>query len=241
MLCKSTIIAETEDLFDYALEDKIQFIIYNKLSDFRQSNIGLTTDEQSNIGGVTRIVGSKIFLYFEGDHQKLLQQLRAGIAEILLNQMLYGGNWKDRIKNSTFLTLPDWYIEGLISYTATGWNVDIENKVRDGILSGRYAKFNRLTGDDAVYAGHSIWNFISERYGESLLHSIIYMTKVSRNIESGFLFVLGTSLKGLTSDWLEYYNNKFYSPDKLRNLPSRDSLLIKPKKEIVYSRLSGSP
>jgi len=235
------IIEETEDFFDYGLEDKIQFIIYNKLSDLRQSNIGLTTDEQSNIGGVTRIVGSKIFLYFEGDQQKLLQQIRAGVAEILLSQMMYGGNWKDRVKNSTLLTLPDWYVQGLISYTATGWNVEIENRVRDGILSGRYAKFNHLTGEDAIYAGHSIWNFIVERYGESLIPSIIYMTKISRNIESGFLFVLGTSLKSLTSDWLDYYHNKFYNSDKLRNLPNRDSLLIKPKKARVYSQLKASP
>ena len=136
------IIEETEDFFDYGLEGKLQFIIYNKLSDLRQSNIGLTTDEQSNIGGVTNIVGSKIFLYFEGDHQKLLQQIRSGIAEILISQMMYGGNWKDRVKNSTLLTLPDWYLQGLISYTATGWNVEIEYRVRDGILSGKYETFN---------------------------------------------------------------------------------------------------
>ena len=101
------IIDQSEDFFDYALEGKLELIIYNKLGDLKQSNIGYTSDEDYNVGGVTRIVGSKIFLYFNGDHNHLIQQLREGIAEVLISQMMYGGSWKDRVKNSTLLTLPD--------------------------------------------------------------------------------------------------------------------------------------
>ena len=35
---------EIEKLFDYKLDGRIQFIIYNKLGDAKQSNIGLETD-----------------------------------------------------------------------------------------------------------------------------------------------------------------------------------------------------
>ena len=57
---------EIEKLFDYKLDGRIQFIIYNKLGDAKQSNIGLETEEDntSNTGGSTRIVGNKVFLYF---------------------------------------------------------------------------------------------------------------------------------------------------------------------------------
>ena len=33
-----------EKLFDYQFDGKIQFLVYNKLTDFKQSNIGLSTD-----------------------------------------------------------------------------------------------------------------------------------------------------------------------------------------------------
>ena len=235
------IIEQTEDFFDYSLEGKLQLIVYNKLADLKQSNIGFVSEEDYNVGGVTRIVGSKIFLYFNGDHNHLVQQLREGIAEVLISQMMYGGSWKDRVKNSTLLSLPDWYLEGLISYYAMGWDQTIENRVKDGILSNRYKRFNHLRGIDAKYAGHSIWNFIVERYGESLIPSILYMTKVSRNIESGFIFVLGSSLRELTDDWLEFYRNKFYGYENIAGLPLDNSILKRTKKSRIYSQLRISP
>ncbi|HIA36922.1 MAG TPA: hypothetical protein EYM84_10775 [Flavobacteriales bacterium] len=235
------VIEETEDFFDYALEGKLQLVIYNKLNDLKQSNIGYTSDEDYNVGGVTRIVGSKIFLYFNGDHNQLIQQLREGIAEVLISQMMYGGNWKDRVKNSTLLTLPDWYLEGLISFYARGWDTEIENRVKDGILSGRYNKFNHLTGIEAKYAGHSIWNFIVERYGEALIPSILYMTKVSRNIESGLIFVLGSSLKSLSNNWLVFYRDRFYGKESITNLPAGNPILKKSKASKTYSQIKVSP
>lgn len=235
------LIEETEDYFDYILEGKVQLILYNKLGDLKQSNIGFTSTEEYNVGGVTRIVGSKVFIYFDGDHNHLEQQIKAGIADVLISQMMYGGSWKDRVKNSTLLTLPEWYIEGLISFYSTGWNEDIQNKVKDGILSGRFEKFNRLSGRDAKHAGHSIWNFIVERYGESLIPSIIYMTKVSRNIESGMLFVLGSSLKNLTRDWLDYYEDIYHGHENLSAPIHSKPLLKRSKTGRVYSQLKLSP
>jgi len=87
------IIEETEGFFDYSLDGKLQLIVFNKLSDLKQSNIGLATQEDANVGGGTRMVGSKIFLYFNGDHNHLEKQIRSGIAEVLISQMIYGGSW----------------------------------------------------------------------------------------------------------------------------------------------------
>jgi len=39
---------EIEKLFDYKLDGRIQFIIYNKLSEAKQTNIGLETEETAN-------------------------------------------------------------------------------------------------------------------------------------------------------------------------------------------------
>lgn len=232
---------QMEKLFDYPIEDKLLFVIYNKQSDFKQSNLGLSTDDQYNTGGVTRIIGSKIILYFEGDHQKLEQQIRSGIAEVLIGQMMYGGDLKDKIKNSALLILPDWFTKGLISYTSKGWNSDIDNYVKDGILLGKYNKFNHLTGEDAVYAGHSIWNYIADTYGEAVIPNILYMAKISRNVESAFLFVLGVTLEELSTGWLESYQNKFAEADTSKTLPVSPGIIKRPKKARVYNQMKVSP
>jgi Tol biopolymer transport system component len=234
---------EIEKFLDHSTEEKIQFIVYNKYEEYRQSNIGLEGEAQNNTGGVTHIVGRKVFIFFDGDHRKLDEQIRAGITEVLMNDMMYGGDLKDMLKNSTLLNLPEWYTRGLISYMSRKWDTDIDNKVKDGILTGKYTVFNRLVGNDAAYAGQSIWNYIVETYGEGVVSNILYMTKVSRNVESSFLFVLGVSTKNLTTDWLSYYTDRFHYSDTSAIHP-KDPELLKPKKvkaSRVYSQLKLSP
>jgi len=237
-------IRRIEKMLDFTLEDKIQFVVFNKLSDLKQSNIGLVNDDKYNTGGVTHIVGSKVFLYFEGDHKKFERQIRAGIAQIMLNQLLYGSHITAKIKNSALLSLPEWYLQGLVSFLSEDWNTEIDNRVRDAILSGKYDRFNQLTGEDAVYAGHSIWHFVYEKYkenGVNVIPNIIYMTKVSKNVESGFLFVIGTSFKSLVYEWLDYYDKKYYDEDSKLSLPDSKPLVRKINTDAVYSKIKLSP
>jgi hypothetical protein len=230
-----------ERLFDFSFDGKIQFICYNKQSDFKQSNIGLSSEDQYNTGGVTRIAGSKIILYYEGDHAKLDAQIRAGLAEVLIDQMMYGGNMREMLKNNTLLNLPEWYTKGLIDYVSTDWNSDIDNRVKDGVLSGRYKNINRLEGVDAVYAGHALWKHIADNYGEAVISNLLYMTKVSRNIDNSALFVLGISIKNLWNECYKTYQKKYADQDEIKTLPSVPPLVLKPKASRVYGNLKVSP
>ncbi|MBN3035711.1 MAG: PD40 domain-containing protein [Bacteroidales bacterium] len=229
-----------EDKLDSPLEDKIQFIIFNTFSDLKQSNIGLVSDERYNTGGITHIIGKKVFLYFDGDHAEFDRQIRAGVAQALINNLLFGGSIGSQIKNTSLFPYPDWYMQGLVSYMSEEWSTEIDNRVRDGILNGRYDKFNRLTGEEATYAGHAFWNFIAERYGASSISNIIYMAKVSRKIESGFLYILGTSFKNLVTECIDYYKARYepYSGDPEF---TGAGILKKHRSGTVYHQLRISP
>lgn len=228
-----------ERLLEASVDEKIQFIIFNSLTDLRQSNIGLVEDEEYNTGGITRILGRKVILYFNGDYGNFKKQIKAGLANVVINKLLYGGNIGSQIKNSTLFVLPDWYLNGLISYLSESWNTEIDNRVRDGILSGAYDKFNHLMNDDANYAGHSLWRYISEKYGRSSVPNILHMTNISNSIENGFLYVLGISFKTLIKEWLEYYR-EYYQPEENLSLPEKE-LIKKPKDNIFYNQLTTSP
>ncbi len=235
-------INQIESFFDYELENRLIFIIYNKLTDFRQSNIGLITGrEEYNTGGVTKITRNKVFVYFDGDHKKFEQQISGAITEVLINEMLYGNQLRENVTNSSLIELPDWYLEGLISYVSNNWDIHIEDKVKDGILSGRYDKFNRLTGEDAVYAGHSFWRFIAKNYGESVIPNIIYLTRINKNSNSGFLYVLGFTIKELSDEWKSYYLNIFDKSKADREFPQTGKILKKTDKKKVYTQIRISP
>jgi len=235
-------IIELEDYFDYYLDKRLIFIIYNKLSDFKQSNIGLIAgNEEFNTGGVTKIIKNKVILYFEGDHNKFEQQISSAIAEVLIYEMLYSGDVKDRVANSTLINLPDWYYKGLISYLSNPWDYEVENRIKDGILSGKYKRFNRLTGEEAVYAGHSFWKYLAEEYGEAIIPNIIYLTRINKNVNNGFLYVLGFKIKELSREWLAYYQDLYKDVNENRVMPEGAPVLEKPKKSRVYNEIKISP
>ena len=235
-------IEEIEKLFDYALEGKIQFLIYNKLSDAKQSNIGLQNEDvQNNIGGYTRIVGNKVFIYFEGDHEKFHRMIRAGTAKVLLDEIMYGGDVRERLQNAALLFMPEWYEKGLISYISFPWDTRMDNLMRDGVVSKKMLKLNRLTGEQAMIAGHSMWRYIIETYGESSVSNLLYMTRLNRNIESGMQFVLGVSLNSLTDNWKEWLMNQYADSDNDRSVPAGSPVIKKTKKDILYTRVNTSP
>lgn len=235
----SKFIDDQEKLFEYELQDKIQFIIYNKQSHFKQSNAGLS-NENGELAGITNILGSKVYLYFNGDHEDFDRQIKEGIAQILINQQVYGSNWRQVLKNSSLLSLPDWYHKGLTSYISNNWSSEIENSVRDGVVSNKYKKFNRLSDQEAIIAGHSLWAYIIDTYGESVIPNILYMTRVTQSVEKGFLYVLGVSMKNLTKEWLTYYRNEY------KNLPVEEEDIyhkheqLKIRKKRTYSQFKIS-
>jgi hypothetical protein len=235
-------LARLENFFEYSLTKRMVFLVYNRLSDYRQSNIGLISGkDESNIGGVTRIVDNKVFLYFEGDYRKFDQQIRAAITEVILQEMLYGGSARDRLTSSALTNLPEWFYNGLISYIANGWDVETENRVKDGILSGKFDKFNRLEGQDAVYAGHSIWYFISENFGKSVIPTIVYFTRINRNSSAGFLNVLGTNINALGYEWLHFFKTRYNEAAQKGDLPDKQLVKLKNRKGTDFLRARISP
>jgi len=232
---------EIEDYFDYTLEKRMIFVIYNKNNEYRQSNIGLVTfDEDTyNTGGFSRIIKNKVMLYYEGDHVAYQKQIAASITESIINEMLYNADFKDRISSSSVIYMPDWYLKGLINYVSFGWDYDVENRVKDGIKSGKYKNINQLEFDDAIYAGQSFWRFIGRKYGDAIIPNIIYLTKVYKNVDDGLFYVLGVKLKDLLVEWKQYYNEEF-SAD--RDLPANDeNTFRKSRKEQIYQQVKISP
>ena len=233
------IIKELEERFDYYLEDKIEFVLYNSLSHYRQTNVAINDDVQYNIGGVTKQRDSKVFLYFDGNHNNLESQVRAGVTDIIIHRLILGKNWWAQVRNSSMLTIPDWYIDGLVSYVSDPDNKLVEDQVRDGVVTGKFKDFNRLSNEQSLYAGHGIWSYVARTYGEKVIPNILYMSRLSRNVESGFLYVIGLSLKSLNQEAIAYYKELYRNSEKYSSFPSQE-LKAKVSENKKYSQLKVS-
>lgn len=232
---------EISRFLDFKYRRKIDIVVYNNINELNQTNIGIYEQGQ-NPGGTTKIPDSKMFVYFNGDHKNLDKQIREGIARIYMEKMMAGTTFAEIIQNAVLLNLPDWYKEGMIRYLSTGWNADMEDKLRDGILSGKYKSLSKLTPEEQIFVGHSIWHYIEEVYGKSSVSNVLYLTRVNRSVDNGFLFVLGTNLGQTLEGWYKYYVARYTNEESVTGMPNDKYLVKKPyRKNHDYYELKLSP
>ncbi len=195
---------EVETKLDFPLGERITFIIYNSYNDYRQSNFNVPDDEQPNNAGTSKALHNFSFIYYNGTHFYFSGQIKKGISKIIMNEILYGGNLQERVQNNVLLNTPEWYIGGLIDYIAEDWNAQLENRLKAGVLTGKFKKFKKLSPEDQLLIGHSLWKYINDEYGESAVANIIYIIRANKSVETGYLFVLGKTFDEVYDDWFKY-------------------------------------
>ncbi len=227
-------LSDVQNQLEYNVDRKIEILVYHNVSDQNQTNIGNFYENERNTGGTARVIGNKVFVYFDGNHQNLKEQIRGGIAEVYVSNMLFGDNVQEVLQNAFLLNLPDWFRQGLISYIGKGWNTELDNRLKDMVLDGYSIEdFSKLNNEQAVFAGHALWHYIANNYGRNTIPNLLYITRVNRSLESGFVYVIGQSLKTTIEDW-EQYNKQLYALDeKKRNALAEENLIYAQKKKDV--------
>ncbi len=210
-----------EKSIDHRLSGRIEIICYNTLSDLKQSNFGLEEMSQ-NTGGFTNVVNNRVYVYFNGDHAHLQAQIKDGLSLVLLNEMLYGGSLPDRVQNATLMNLPEWYLRGLTSYLSKPWDSEMDNKMKDWVLSKKQTRFNKLAQKSPVFAGHAMWKYLVEKYEPGVIANMVYITKLTRNYESAFLYVTNIPFKEIQKELLIYYQDLYSKEELMRNLPNNE-------------------
>lgn len=229
-----------QSILEHRVNDKLEIIVYTDVTDLKQSNIG-NEEAFTNLTGQTKIVGNKIFVYFNGDHTNLRKQIREGIASVYLEAMLFGANLQEIVQNAVMLNLPDWFKQGLAAYLGDAWNTELDNQLRDAILDEDFKNFEILAEENPKLAGQSLWYFIGENFGLSTVSNLLYLTRINRSIESGFLYVLGSPYEVVIRDWAMHFTARYKGEEAARNQPSGQLMKFKNKRELPITQLKMSP
>jgi len=229
-----------EDILEYRINEKIEIIVYTDVTDLKQSNIG-TEDAFVNSAGQTKIVGNKMFVYFNGDHNHLRQQVKEGIAGVYLNSMLFGSNLQEIVQNAVSLNLPRWFKDGLISFVGEEWNTDMDAELRDVLLNPAYEGFEKFAEKNPRLAGHALWYFIKDRYGLPTVSNLLYLTRINRSIESGFLYVLGSTYENTVISLENYFIQRYKGEIAKMDQDSETPVSIKNRKRLPITDVRLSP
>jgi Tol biopolymer transport system component len=201
------------DIIGYPPYFKTKVFLYNSLADLRQSNVGLNRTVFT-VGGETEFIKPYVEVAHLGNIQEFKEELLYKIADLMVNEMMFGGNLKDIFQSALLLNLPDWFVDGAAYYVSKGWTAEMDDFIRQFLRTRKSRKLGKLTGTNAALAGQSVWNFIAEKYGKSSIANILNYTRVTRNEEKSILITLGISFRQLMGEWEHFYGDMAASVDK---------------------------
>lgn len=218
-------IDDVEALYDRKIDGAVQVLVFNKQAEFRQSNIGNNDENAENIGGTAVLVGSKIFVYADGEWAHTEQQIKQSLSALVFNQMLYGGNWQESLRSSTTgLTLPAWFTEGLHAYVALPWCAEIASQIHDAARCKDILEAHRAEYDRASVVGHGVWKYIADVFGEGAIANTLYMVRVSNSLEKGLQYATGMTLSQLLEEASRYHVEAAGSSPLLPPLATRKDM-----------------
>jgi len=208
---------QIEAAAEYSLQRRANIVLYNEYADMMQSNIGLGMDWQ-NTSGITKLVNNKMVVYFDADHQKMRHQIRAGIAEIITENRLFGDDIGEFAGNQALLDLPKWLTDGYVSYLAENWSTERDDEMKSEILSNNYKNFYKFAFTRPDIAGHAFWYYIEEKYKKENVTYLLYLATVYKNMNKACMQVCKKKFKEVLADFMEYTDDK-YSKDISKRKP----------------------
>jgi len=216
------------DILGTVSYSKTEIYLYNSATDMLQSNIGVN-DNSFDVAGQTDFVKPMVEIAYPGNAEEFKKTLVYKVSSMLIYDMMFGGSLSDMFQNSYMLFLPEWFMSGAARYTAYGWDVKMDDFIRDLIRTKSIKNLNKFTESEAELLGQSVWNFIAERYGASYISNILNLTRIIRNEERSISGTIGIPFKAFITEWRNYYINQASFVDQNYTLPGKDDKLANNK------------
>lgn len=232
------LLEKLQQRFIYEYESRIQLFVYAKLSDLKQSNIGIGKNTFST--PIQTSLDNKVQVYFEDGRAGLKNQIYKSISGAFFNEYMFGADTRTRIKNSALYNLPDWFLPGLIQFSASYWDSETDEKIKFYVQSNKLKRLWRLEGKHADLNGYALWHFIYEVYGIKTLANIVEMTKVFKNVNDALEYLIGTSIKGLQQECNMYFDKRYLPADTSFVKLTQKSTLPRVKSKRVISQMKVS-
>ncbi|MCK5277200.1 MAG: translocation protein TolB [Cyclobacteriaceae bacterium] len=228
------------DILGTVSYSKTEIYLYNSPTDLLQSNIGVN-DNSFDVAGQTDFVKPMVEIAYPGNAEEFKKILIYKVSSMLIYDMMFGGSLSDMFQNSYLLFLPEWFMSGAARYTAYGWDVEMDDFIRDMMRNKKLNNLAKFTGNDAELIGQSIWNFIAERYGTSYISNILNLTRIIRNEERSISGTIGIPYKSFIAEWSNYYLEQTSFIDQNYILPDKGAKVNSNKKGVNIKDVKISP
>ncbi len=206
-------------VFDYALTDRIPFIIYRSHNDFTETNTSPYVVGES-VGGFTEFLKNRVVIPFDGSYEQYRHVIHHELTHAVMLQFLYGAGPGSIIKGVSRSSPPLWFIEGLAEFTSIGWDSESDMYVRDATQRGYLPPIPYLQAFLAYKGGQAVLVYLEETYGTQKLGELLQRIRTTRNFNRAWESAVGEPLEESSKKWQRYMRQKYWPDVQDRKEPT---------------------
>ncbi len=198
--------------------ERLNIILYNSHDDYEQNNIGLNSGlflQNNNPAGTVNLVGDKLVLYFTGVHADLKRQLRQGMAQVVMERLMFGENFREMVRNAVLLSLPKWVTTGYVDYVVDGWTSNDDNDWKNILTPEGKVHFENIAEYNPRLAGKAFWKYIAVKYGENNVRNLLYLTQLKSSLNKALMLSIEQKLKATCDSAVVFYRNRYEFEDQV--------------------------
>ncbi|WP_118949956.1 BamA/TamA family outer membrane protein [Taibaiella helva] len=192
--------------------ERLNIIVYNSYDEYQQSNVGLNGELQlqnDNPAGTVNLVGDKLVIYFTGRHADLKRQLRQGMAQVVMERLMFGENFREMVRNAVLLNLPSWVTAGYVDYVVDGWTTNDDNDWKNILMTGEKIHFDEIGDRNPRLAGKAFWKYIAVKHGENNVKNLLYLTQLKSSLNKALKLTINQKLKITYDSLVSYYKGRY--------------------------------
>lgn len=235
---------QLEEFVEYGLQRRANIVVYNNFDEMYQSNIGLGIDWQVT-GGVTKLVNNKMMLYFDGNRENMRRQVRQGIANVLVQNILFGDDLGEFAANQTLLDLPKWLTDGYIDYAAEEWSTTLDNELKNELLGNDYKNFYHFAFKKPLLAGHAFWYYVGNKYGRQKTTYLLYLSRIYRNLNAATNKIAKKKFKEVLKDFMQEMPEMYQKDLRGRKFAPKGTVTVsedvKPNRDFIRFNANPQP
>ena len=124
-----------------------------------------------------------------------------------------------KLASGNLVQVPEWMSEGAARYAARGLDAESENRILDACQTGAFKRLDQSSGLEAAVLGQAVWAYVADIYGMPTIANVLYMTRITRSVESGFRLATGFYLDDLAAEVRAYHLR--HAPQRPTSVPAR--------------------
>lgn len=200
---------------------RFKVVLYNNYDEYRQTNIGKKYDSQLQDipAGTVDLAGDRLIVYFDGEHQHLRRQLRAGMSRVIMERIIFGDSFREMLRNAVMLNLPAWVTAGFVAYLVDGWDTETETQWKNLLQANPRKGFYELAEMQPELAGNAFWKYIDYQYGENTVRNLLFTMQMKSSLNQGVKMMLGKDIRHVYDSVIHFYGEIFEKDNHIQENP----------------------